>query len=84
MKYCSNKEIDQMIRQLLRQGWRFRRGSKHGRLTHPSGWPTVTVASSPSDWRSLQNFHRDLRQARASILGSSGAESGVVTASRVN
>ena len=56
MKYCSNKEIDQLIRQLLRQGWHFRRGSKHGRLTHPSGWPTLTVAKSPSDWRSLQNF----------------------------
>lgn len=63
MKYCSNKEIDQLIRQLIRQGWCFYRGSKHGRLTHPSGLPTLTVARSPSDFRSLDNFRRDLRRA---------------------
>lgn len=63
MKYCSNNEIDALIRQLVRQGWRFHRGGKHGRLTHPGGRPTVTVAKSPSDFRSLENFRRDLRKA---------------------
>ena len=63
MKYCSNKEIDALIRQLVRQGWRFHRGGKHGRLTHPGRRPTVTVAKSPSDFRSLENFRRDLRKA---------------------
>ena len=63
MKYCSNTEIDALIRQLVRQGWRFHRGGKHGRLTHPGGRPTVTVAKSPSDFRSLENFRRDLRKA---------------------
>ncbi len=63
MKYCSNKEIDQMIRRLLRQGWRYYRGRKHGRLTHPRGRPTLTVAKSPSDYRSLHNFRRDVRHA---------------------
>lgn len=63
MKYSTNKEIDQIIRQLLRDGWKFRHGSKHGRLTHPRGWPTMTVAKSPSDHRSLRNFRRDLRLA---------------------
>jgi predicted RNA binding protein YcfA (HicA-like mRNA interferase family) len=67
MKYCAKKEIDQMIRHLIREGWRFRRGSKHGRLPHPTGWPTVTVAKSPSDHRSLQNFRRDLRCALSSV-----------------
>ncbi len=62
MRYCSNKDIDQLIRQLVRQGWRFHRGSKHGRLIHPSGLPTLTVAKSPSDFRSLDNFRRDLRK----------------------
>lgn len=65
MKYCSNKEIDQLIHQLVRSGWRFYRGRKHGRLTHPSGRPTLTVASTPSDFRSLQNFRRDLRNAES-------------------
>lgn len=65
MKYCSNKEIDQLIRKLVRTGWSFCRGSKHGRLTHPNGHPTLTVAKSPSDWRSLQNFLRDLRSVQS-------------------
>ncbi|MGY2313150.1 type II toxin-antitoxin system HicA family toxin [Pseudomonas sp. SDO5522_S412] len=63
MRYCSNKEIDQLIRKLVRQGWSFRRGGKHGRLTHPGGRSTLTVAKSPSDCRSLDNFRRDLRKA---------------------
>lgn len=63
MKYCSRKEMNQLIRQLVRQGWSFHRGGKHGRITHPGGWPTVTVAKSPSDYRSLDNFRRDLRKA---------------------
>lgn len=68
MKYCSNKEINQLIHQLVRSGWCFYRGSKHGRLTHPNGWPTLTVAKSPSDFRCLQNFRRDLRYAMASSV----------------
>lgn len=63
MKYCSNKEIDQLVRKLVRQGWSFRRGGKHGRLTDPGGRSTLTVAKTPSDFRSLDNFRRDLRMA---------------------
>ena len=63
MKYCSNKDIDQLIRKLVRQGWCFKHGGKHGRLTHPSGRKTVTVAKSPGGHRGLHNFRRDLRQA---------------------
>jgi hypothetical protein len=66
MKYCSNKDIDKLIRVLIRQGWDFRRGGKHGRLAPPSGQPTMTVAKTPSDYRSLQNFRRDLRKAMPS------------------
>jgi predicted RNA binding protein YcfA (HicA-like mRNA interferase family) len=68
VKYCSNKELDQLIRQLVRQGWNFRRGGKHGRITHPDGRPTLTVAKSPSDCRSLDNFRRDLRKASSSSV----------------
>lgn len=64
MKYCSNKDIEQAIRRLVREGWCYRHGSKHGRLTHPSGWPTLTVAKTPSACRSYQYFRSDLRQAR--------------------
>ena len=63
MKYCSDKEIDKLIRWLVHNGWKFHNGAKHGRLTHPTGRPTLTVAKTPSDRRCLQNFRRNLRQA---------------------
>lgn len=49
MKYCSNKEIDRIVRRLISQGWLFRQGGKHGRLTQPDGQQTLTIAKSPSE-----------------------------------
>jgi hypothetical protein len=63
MKYCSNKDIDQLIRQLIHYGWHFQNGRKHGRLTSPDGRRALTVSRSPSDCRSLYNFRRDLQKA---------------------
>lgn len=76
MKYCSNKDIDQLIRKLVRTGWSFQRGRKHGRLTHPTGISTLTIANSPSDYRSLQNFRRDLRNVVITIKAMPRADSG--------
>lgn len=67
MKYCSNKDIDRMIHQMVHEGWRFHHGGKHGRLIHPCGRPTLTVAKSPSDYRSLLNLRSDLRKAALSL-----------------
>ena len=63
MKYCSSKEIDALVRQLVRQGWLFTRGKKHGRLRPPCGHPALTIPSTPSDCRAVLNFKRDLRRA---------------------
>lgn len=63
MKYCSSKDIDALVRQLVRQGWSFTRGKKHGRLRPPSGQPVLTVLGTPSDCLAFLNFKRDLRQA---------------------
>lgn len=60
-KYSSNKDWNIFIRQLVKRGWRYRRGGKHGRLTHPSFNRTLIVPTSPSDRRSLQNFIHFLR-----------------------
>ena len=62
MKYSGDKDIDQFIRQLLREGWNYRRGRKHGRLVAPGGKYFVTIAGSPSDRRSFDNFQRDVRK----------------------
>lgn len=61
MKYCSCKDFNSLIRQLLSLGWSFSHGAKHGRLRPPGGYPVLTVPSSPSDRRALLNFRRDVR-----------------------
>mgnify|MGYP003146002581 FL=1 len=66
-RYSSDKDWNVLIRRLVRHGWTYKRGGKHGRLTHPEWSRTVTVPISPSDRRSLKNFLQFLRSAR--ILG---------------
>lgn len=61
MKYCASKEIDQLVKGLIREGWHFRRGSKHGRLSSPDGLAKLSVPSTPSDYRAFLNFRRDVR-----------------------
>jgi hypothetical protein len=64
MKYCTNKDFSMLVMQLVREGWAFQRGSKHGRLISPEGGPSLTVPKSPSDHRALKNFRRDVRNAQ--------------------
>lgn len=61
MKYSSNKEINQQVRKLMKAGWQFHKGRKHGRLTPPGGGGSITISSSPSDYRAIHNFRRDIR-----------------------
>lgn len=63
MRYSKSKEFDQLVRQLVREGWRYWRGKRHGRLVPPKGYPVLTVAGSPSDWRALENFRHQVRHA---------------------
>lgn len=35
MKYCSMKEINELVRQQLKKNWSFSRKGKHGRLMPP-------------------------------------------------
>ena len=62
MKYCTCKEIDQLVRSLIREGWIYSRGGKHGRLLPPNGRAKLSVPHTPSDCRAFLNFRRDVRQ----------------------
>ena len=55
MRYCRDKQINKLIADLVREGWQFSRG-KHGKLRAPSGSGFVTVPSTPSDHRTIQNL----------------------------
>lgn len=63
VKYCSCQEINTLVKGLVRTGWTFFRGGKHGRLREPSGKTTLTVPRSPSDHRAFLNFRRDVQHA---------------------
>lgn len=67
MKYCSCKDINSLVRVLVRQGWSFGWGGKRGKLRMPSGKYTLTVPTSPSDHRAFLNFKRDVQHAMLSI-----------------
>ncbi len=62
MKYSSGKEIDALVRRLVQEGWHFRRGSRHGQLYSPRGWPRVIVPTTPGDRRAFMNFRQDVRR----------------------
>ena len=62
MKYSKCKEINSLVRKLVRQGWLFRWGGKHGRIEHPDFLGKLTVPKTPSDRKSFNNFRRDLNR----------------------
>lgn len=60
-RVCSDKDINQLIKELLQNGWRYQSGKKHGKIELP-GVGKVVIPTSPSDRRTLQNLIRDIRQ----------------------
>jgi len=58
-RYSSNKDINLIVRKLVKRDWKFKFGKKHGRIKSPIGL-TFTVPNSPSDRRAVMNFKRDI------------------------
>lgn len=68
MRYCNNKDVNQLVRELVQAGWTFQRG-RHGRIFHPTGLGSVTISLTPSDYRCLMKIRRDLRNLAREISG---------------
>ena len=52
----ANKDYKQMMRRLRKLGATIEIGSNHCKVTHPdTPGVTVTIPSTPSDWRALLN-----------------------------
>jgi hypothetical protein len=66
-KYSSNKEINQIVKGLVKKNWQFKFGSKHGRIESPVGIK-FTVPKSPSDWRAAMNFQRDIARLNQQVV----------------
>lgn len=65
MQYSRSKEINLLVRQLVRNGWQFQRGGKHGKLYAPNLGAWLSVPNSPSDRRAFLNFRQDIRRAQS-------------------
>lgn len=62
MRYTTNKDVNKVIQQLVKNDWEFRYGSKHGKLLCPDGIQQITVAMSPSDHRYSTTFRQAVRR----------------------
>lgn len=62
MKYSTAKEINVLVRQLIREGWSFRHGGKHGRLRAPDGCSSLSVPCTPGDRRAFLNFRQHVHR----------------------
>ena len=47
--YCSDKDVNKFVKSLIKQGWTYTKGKKHGKLTADFTDVIVTISSSPSD-----------------------------------
>jgi len=60
--YSQDKTIRRLVTSLLKQGWAIRRGKKHNIVKSPTG-RVLTVPSTPSDRRAVQNFRCNMSHA---------------------
>lgn len=63
MRYSTNKDFNNLIKRLVKQGWLFKKRRKHDQIIVPSG-QSVTFSKTPSEHRSLKNFINDIRHAK--------------------
>ena len=68
MKYSGNRDIHNLVKKLLQNGWIYKRGRKHGRVILPGHGLFVTIPGSPSDCRSYENFRAEVRKVEKCSL----------------
>ena len=59
-KFSNNKDINNLVKCLIKNGWLVLNRKKHAILVAPSG-RKMPIPSTPSDYRSWYNFSRDIK-----------------------
>lgn len=62
MKCSTNKDINNLIRAMLKVGWIVKSVNRHIKLWHEERRLTLFAPVSPSDNRAKQNFYADVRR----------------------
>lgn len=73
MKYCDDRRIQKIVAALVKEGWTYRRGRVHPKVTSPSG-ASVTFSWSPSCRYAADNMLGDVKRIKA--RESSGVKQG--------
>jgi len=63
--FSSDKDINLFVKRLVQNGWRFKRGKKHGKLMSPWAEGMVVVPSTPGKSRALQEMESLVRRIEA-------------------
>lgn len=61
-KYCSNKDIDQLIRKLVKAGCHVNKRTKHNELWSPNKDKRIIFSRTPEDWRAYVKIKCELRR----------------------
>ena len=64
MKYSNCKDINSLVKELIQEGWVFKRGKKHGKLYPPGSKNFKPVPCSPSCSMSYQKFKADIERLK--------------------
>jgi hypothetical protein len=64
MRYCADKRIHQLVVGLVREGWTYRRGKTHPRVTSPSG-AFVTFSWTPSCHFAVDKILSDVKRIKS-------------------
>lgn len=62
MKYSSDKDVNQLVHNLVLDGWHFERGKKHGKLITPERKRFVVIPTSPSRKRAAKELRAVVRR----------------------
>lgn len=61
-RYSSCKDINKLVSDLVLNGWSYRAGGHHGKLSPPNMKVFISVPSTPSDRRGFNNFRQRVRR----------------------
>lgn len=65
-KYSSSKDVNQMIKNLIKSGWMVKTGKRHRTIISPRG-QRITFSSTPSDFRVFKKFRAQIRNEEKEI-----------------
>ncbi len=70
MRFSSDKDVNRLVCELVREGWQYRRGGKHAKLISPEATGFLIISGSPSDHRTIHNMRRDVRRIQSTVVRS--------------